>query len=57
MAQAERPEWEFPTRMEGLERLEAILLGERIQTSTTEIYIQRFNGPQADQRIRAAMSG
>jgi integrase len=27
------------------------------KTSTTEIYIQRFNGEQADERIREAMSG
>jgi hypothetical protein len=27
------------------------------RTSTTELYIQRFNGPQADQRVRQAMSG
>lgn len=27
------------------------------KTATTEIYIQRFNGPQADERIREAMSG
>jgi integrase len=27
------------------------------KTSTTEIYIQRFNGDQADDRIREAMSG
>jgi hypothetical protein len=26
------------------------------KTSTTEIYIQRFNGPQADELIREAMS-
>ena len=26
------------------------------KTSTTEIYIQRFNGPQADERIREAIS-
>ena len=25
--------------------------------ATTEIYIQRVNGEQADERIRAAMSG
>jgi integrase len=27
------------------------------KTSTTEIYIQRFNGDQADERVREAMSG
>jgi hypothetical protein len=27
------------------------------KTSTTDIYIQRFNGEQADERIREAMSG
>jgi integrase len=27
------------------------------KTATTEVYIQRFNGPQADQRVREAMSG
>jgi integrase len=27
------------------------------RTSTTELYIQRFNGDQADERIREAMSG
>jgi integrase len=27
------------------------------KTATTEIYIQRFNGEQADERIREAMSG
>jgi integrase len=27
------------------------------KTSTTEIYIQRFNGEAADERVRAAMSG
>jgi hypothetical protein len=27
------------------------------KTATTEIYIQRVNGEQADERIRAAMSG
>jgi integrase len=27
------------------------------KTATTETYIQRFNGPQADQRVREAMSG
>lgn len=27
------------------------------RTSTTELYIQRFNGDQADERVRAAMSG
>jgi integrase len=27
------------------------------RTSTTEIYIQRFNGDQADERVREAMSG
>jgi integrase len=27
------------------------------KTSTTELYIQRFNGDQADERIREAMSG
>ena len=26
-------------------------------TSTTEIYIQRFNGDQADERVREAMNG
>jgi hypothetical protein len=27
------------------------------KTATTEVYVQRFNGPQADQRVRDAMSG
>jgi integrase len=27
------------------------------KTATTEIYIQRYNGEQADERIREAMSG
>jgi integrase len=27
------------------------------RTSTTELYIQRFNGEEADDRVRAAMSG
>jgi integrase/recombinase XerC len=31
-------------------------MGHKI-TRTTEIYIQRFNGEQADERIREAMSG
>jgi len=26
------------------------------RTSTTEIYVSRFNGEQADERVRAAMS-
>lgn len=27
------------------------------RTSTTEVYIQRFNGEAADERVREAMSG
>jgi hypothetical protein len=27
------------------------------KTSTTELYMQRFNGDQADERIREAMTG
>jgi integrase len=27
------------------------------KTATTEIYIQRFNGPQADGKVREAMTG
>jgi integrase len=27
------------------------------RTATTEIYIQRFNGPQADDKVREAMAG
>jgi integrase len=27
------------------------------KTATTEIYIQRFNGPQTDEKIREAMTG
>jgi hypothetical protein len=27
------------------------------KTATTEIYIQRFNGPQADDKVREAMTG
>jgi integrase len=27
------------------------------ETATTEIYIQRFNGPQADEKVREAMTG
>jgi integrase len=27
------------------------------KTATTEIYIQRFNGPQADEKVREATTG
>ena len=27
------------------------------KTATTEFYIQRFNGPQADEKVRQAMTG
>jgi len=27
------------------------------KTATTKIYIQRFNGPQADEKVREAMTG
>jgi hypothetical protein len=27
------------------------------KTATTEVYIQRFNGEQADERVREAMTG
>jgi hypothetical protein len=27
------------------------------RTATTEIYIQRFNGPEADEKVRRAMTG